>query len=113
MGQTTCPKIIRDVHLWGQNIKQQQQQQHIHNFGCLYSIFANHHYCVVLQFSVRWSCPKFMYKTTYTQIPIYAWSPFFLCGDIFYLVHTATTCIPNTLTSSFKVLLPYIRLVCD
>ena len=34
--------------------RQQQKQQHNnHNFECLYSMFANHHICVVLQSSVR------------------------------------------------------------
>jgi hypothetical protein len=37
------------VHLWGQKI---QRQHNNHNFECLYSMFANHHICVVLQPSV-------------------------------------------------------------
>ena len=45
-GQTTWPKTIRDVHLWGQNIKQQQPHNN-HNFKCLYSMFANYQFCVV------------------------------------------------------------------
>jgi hypothetical protein len=32
------------VHLWGQKI---QRQHNNHNFECLYSMFANHHICVV------------------------------------------------------------------
>ena len=37
-GQTTCPKVIKDVHLQERNIKlQQQKQQHKqHNFKCMY-----------------------------------------------------------------------------
>ena len=62
-GQTTCQKIIRDVHLWGQKhqIIITKQQQNNHNFECLYFMFANHHMCVVLRSNVRhidgWNCP--------------------------------------------------------
>ena len=60
------------MQLWGQNIKRQQQkQQHNnHDFEYLYSIFANHHICVVFLSSLRhidsWNCPKFIYKSKYT-----------------------------------------------
>ena len=60
-GQTTCPYIIRDVHLWGQ-----KQQHNNHNFKHLYSMFVNHHICVVLWSSVlhigSWNHPKSMHK---------------------------------------------------
>ena len=55
-GQTTCPKITGDVHMWG-------QKQH-HNFSYLHSMFANHYICGVLLSSVCrigcWNCLEFI-----------------------------------------------------
>jgi len=64
-GQTPCPKNNKGLCTCGdKNIKrwQQKQQHNNHNFKCLYSMFANHHICVVLWSSVHhigdWNSPK-------------------------------------------------------
>ena len=48
--QTTCPKIIRDMHLWGQKrqMTTTKKQQNNYNFESLYFMFANHHIYVIL-----------------------------------------------------------------
>jgi hypothetical protein len=72
---------MRGVQLWGQQQQQQQQQQrqrqqqqkqryNNHDFEYLYSMFTNHHICVVLQSSVHqigaWKYPKSMHESKYT-----------------------------------------------
>ena len=69
LGQTTCPKILGDVHLWGPkhqmtiiHTKSQQPQLQMLVFHSL----ANHHICVVLRSSISriggWNCPKLMHN---------------------------------------------------
>ena len=63
-----------DVHMWEQKhsttTTTKKQQHNNCTFECLYSMFANHHICVVLGSNVHqiggWSCPKFMHKFKYT-----------------------------------------------
>ena len=49
-----------------------KQQHNNHNFECLYSMFINHHICVILWHIVRhidsWNCPKFMHISKNTKI---------------------------------------------
>ena len=57
----------------GQKHQMTTKQQHNNrNFECLYSVFANHNICVVLQSSVchvnGWNYPKFMLKSKYGEI---------------------------------------------
>ena len=50
----------------------QKQQHNNHNYEWLYSMFANHHVCVVLWSRIHdigsWNCPKIMHKSKYAQI---------------------------------------------
>ena len=48
-GQTSRPKTIRGVHLWGQTHQTTTKQHHYnHNFECLYYTFTNYQIFVVL-----------------------------------------------------------------
>ena len=63
--------LVRTKNLKWQQIKQQYKYR---NFDFLYSMFTNHHICVVLLYSVHhighWNSPNFMHKSKHTYIEV-------------------------------------------